>query len=364
MRGVYKDPKKPGVYCIHYYDHLHKRHRERVGPYDAAVTLYHKRKTECLLDKKLPQLGRHEIKFDEIAAECLAYCERHHRWPKKDLERLQTIEGEFGKRAAATIQPREIDTWLRSLGVAPATENRYKALMSLAYRLALQEGKVSVNPARLVPNRYENNVRVRWLTPDEESKLFDVAERHYRHKASIARFGMHTGLRRSEQASLTWADVDWHNRQVNIQRSKNGRSRSVPLNSDALLILSAAKLKSEAIATRRHDGRTVSLDARIFKMGSRADDGRERWLTRAAELAGIPHFTWHDLRHTFASRLRMKGVDLSVIKELLGHTTITTTERYAHISPSFHSDAVQKLVDFGQLTTTAGPDPKGTGASE
>jgi site-specific recombinase XerD len=86
--------------------------------------------------------------------------------------------------------------------------------------------------------------------------------------------------------------------------------------------------------------------AQIFKMPATAQEGGERWITRAAELAGIPHLTWHDLRHTFASRLRMKGVDLAMIKELLGHKTITTTERYAHISPSFHAEAVKKLVDF------------------
>lgn len=69
---------------------------------------------------------------------------------------------------------------------------------------------------------------------------------------------------------------------------------------------------------------------------------------RAVRCAAIPNFTFHDLRHTFASRLVMAGVDLATVKELMGHKDITMTLRYTHLSNDHKHDAVGKLVDFGR----------------
>jgi integrase len=69
-----------------------------------------------------------------------------------------------------------------------------------------------------------------------------------------------------------------------------------------------------------------------------------RWFTAACKEAGVKDFTWHSLRHTFASRLVMAGVDLRTVQELMGHRTITTTMRYAHLAPAHQAEAVERLV--------------------
>jgi site-specific recombinase XerD len=72
--------------------------------------------------------------------------------------------------------------------------------------------------------------------------------------------------------------------------------------------------------------------------------GNRHWFEDAVHQAGIRDFTWHDLRHTFASRLIMSGVDLRTVKELMGHKSIDMTCRYAHLAPAHEQAAVERLV--------------------
>jgi site-specific recombinase XerD len=80
-----------------------------------------------------------------------------------------------------------------------------------------------------------------------------------------------------------------------------------------------------------------------------------KWFTRACRAVGIKNFTWHSLRHTFASRLVMAGVDLRTVQELMGHRTITTTMRYAHLAPAHQAEAVERLV-VPQLAPVLAPE--------
>ncbi len=94
----------------------------------------------------------------------------------------------------------------------------------------------------------------------------------------------------------------------------------------------------EALYTKRpHDGRVCQSKHKRDLNDSRA------WFERCVEDAKIPHFTWHCLRHTFISRLVMKGVDLRTVQELAGHKTIAMTVRYAHLAPEHNQAAIEKL---------------------
>jgi integrase len=147
--------------------------------------------------------------------------------------------------------------------------------------------------------------------------------------------------------SLTWHDIDFRRRTVTIRAgyAKNGESRTVPMDEVLTTILKAAKLGSadgEKVFCSRHGTPYRSLRTAF---------------NQATRLAGVGDFTFHDLRHTFASRLVMAGVDLPTVKELLGHKDISMTMRYAHLSSDHKQAAVKKLEEVPAIFTTPSPTP-------
>jgi integrase len=147
---------------------------------------------------------------------------------------------------------------------------------------------------------------------------------------------LHTGFRASELRSLTWTDVEISRRMITVRAgyAKNGEARRVPMNQLLTDILKSVKLANSeygrVFCTR--DG----MPYRSFRSA----------FERAVRKAGIADFTFHDLRHTFASRLVMAGVDLPTVKELLGHRDISMTMRYTHLSSDHKQTAVGKLEQF------------------
>jgi integrase len=154
-----------------------------------------------------------------------------------------------------------------------------------------------------------------------------------------------TGLRRAELFSLQWEHVDFNTNvlTLTIPRTKAGRVRCVPMNSLVRELLRSlpSRLKGEWVLPSA-TGET-SLDSQNFM---------NRVFTPALKRAGLRDFRWHDLRHTFASRLVMKGVDIRTVQELLGHADIRMTLRYSHLSPAHLLDAVEKLTDERTGTNT------------
>jgi site-specific recombinase XerD len=84
----------------------------------------------------------------------------------------------------------------------------------------------------------------------------------------------------------------------------------------------------------------------VSKKRRAALEANRRWFERAIAEAKIRHFTWHCLRYTFASRWVMAGVDLSTLKDLMGHGSISMTDRYAHLAPKHYRDAIEKLTAY------------------
>jgi site-specific recombinase XerD len=114
-------------------------------------------------------------------------------------------------------------------------------------------------------------------------------------------------------------------------KSKNGNTRHIPLNSVAQAAF------QELFARSSGQGRVfVNMQGEPLK-------GYKHWFDPAVREAGISFFTWYCLRHTFASRLVMAGVDLRTVAELMGHKTIQMTMRYAHLAPAHKLAAVEKL---------------------
>lgn len=151
-----------------------------------------------------------------------------------------------------------------------------------------------------------------------------------------------TGLRKGCQYGLTWDMVDWNSRELHIPRTKNEEPLHVPLKDAAI---SALK-----IVFKSGDGK-----GRVFtsaKTGEPLENGRH-WFDDVVVQAKLKNFHWHDLRHTFASRLRMKGAPLEDIADLLGHKSLTMTRRYAHLGPN-NLHAVVSLLGASDPTSDTG----------
>ena len=147
---------------------------------------------------------------------------------------------------------------------------------------------------------------------------------------------VHTGLRRGSLFHLRWDHVDFLNRVLRIPRTKSGRPHAMPLNGTVLTTLQA--LHTQRLA----DCPFVFAHASGRMAGRPVQDVKNAFHT-ALELAEITDFTWHDLRHTFASWLIMKGASLRSVAELLGHRGLRMVMRYAHLSPAYLSAEVSLL---------------------
>ena len=141
-RGIFEKVPGSGVWWIHYYDASGKRRREKAGTKSTAVSLYHKRKAEALAGRKLPEnLRRALVSFSETANDTLAYADQHKRSARNDHSRMEKLLEWFGNRAADSLTPQEIEARFQAEEWTPATWNRYRALLSLTYRLAIRAGK-------------------------------------------------------------------------------------------------------------------------------------------------------------------------------------------------------------------------------
>jgi site-specific recombinase XerD len=343
-RGVFqKVAGKNSSWWIRYVDAQGRFRREKAGTKGAAIDLYRKRKTEALIGKKLPEKLRHAtVSFADIARDALAYSKTHKLSYRNDVCRMENLLRWFREYPADAVTPQDIERRFGQQEWSAATANRYRALLSLTYRLAIRNGKIKENPARLVRHRLEDNARIRFLSTDEETALRKAIESECPERISEFVLALNTGLRLSEQYGLTWADVSLARRVLTIPRSKNGSTRYVPLNQAALGAL-------ESLRKRTADAG--------FVCGGAA--GPRTWFEPALKKAKIANFSWHCIRHTFASRLVMAGVDIRTVQELMGHKTIAMTVRYAHLAPKHTLAAVERLDTPTVTPTDTTTDTKG-----
>jgi site-specific recombinase XerD len=336
-RGIFEKVPGSGESWIRYADASGRIRREKVGTVEAAETRLKIRKEEAKLGK-LPRLARERrpILFSKIADDVLAYADEHKRSAKDDHSRMVKLKEWFGECQADSITPNEIERYFETEDWTPATWNRYRALLSLTYRLAIRAGKVKENPARLVSHKTENNGRVRCLSREEEENLRNVIREKFPEHEPELDLALNTGLRLSEQYKASWTNVDFERRVLTIPLDKGGQTSHAPLNEAAMRAL--------LDLNRQHgQGKLVC--------GGRCSP--RSWFEATVEEAKIKDFTWHCLRHTFASRLVMTGADLRTVAELLRDKTLAMVMRYAHLAPDHKLAAVERMsASFVASTST------------
>lgn len=365
-RGVFERPTGSGVWWARYHDASGRLRREKAGTRGMAVKLYQKRKTQALQGRKLPEtIRRRQALVSDLLGLAADHVQSRYRGQrlgadKKDY-RYATLKAAFGNRPAEAVTAQEIERALSRLSEGrkwkPASFNRHKAFLSLAWRLGVESGKVQSSPVRLVHRRREDNGRVRWLSADDETKLRAVIEAQYPAELPAFELALHTGMRLSEQYGLQWNCVDFERRQITIPRSKHGGIRYIPLDDTAL----AALLRLRPRANGSGPVMVTGEAGHGYLVGHALKTPRE-WFSAACRKAEVADFSWHCLRHTFASRLVMAGVGLRTVQELMGHKTIAMTCRYAHLSPDHQAEAVRRLDGWGRKTDNETDTKTDTGA--
>jgi integrase len=360
-RGVYERDKGTGIWWIRYADQTGRIRREKAGTKGGALKLYAKRKTEVLQGKKLPeQLRAKAITFSELAEDAIEWAKANKRSWDDDVIRLKPLLEAFGSRPAESITPQDFERWLAACGVSrnrdskrkdkqwkPATFNRYKALLSMVFRQGMKNGRVSTNPAREIERLKENNGRDRYLLPREEAALRSAILSNCPERISELDIALHTGMRRGEQYGCDWSWVDLERQVLTVPRSKHGEKRRVYLNDAAVEAFKRLWQFSQG------EGMVF---AHLYN--SPKTTGARGWFEQALATASITNFRWHDLRHTFASRLVMRDVDIRTVQELMGHKTIAVTLRYAHLAPHHQLAAVQRLCDTFEAPQNGSTDTK------
>ena len=189
------------------------------------------------------------------------------------------------------------------------------------------------NPFPKISKPKESRGRVRFLSEDERQRLL-AACRQSRNKYVhiVVVLALSTGGRRGELLNLRWPDVNLKRGLLTFRETKNGETRSVPLTSYALDIL------TQLAQMRRPDTTLLFPDA----TGKRPLSIRDAF-EEAVKRAGVVNFHFHDTRHTFASYLAMNGASLMEIAEVLGHKTLQMVRRYAHLSEAHTAGVVARM---------------------
>lgn len=315
------------------YGHLH---REKIGPKALAEDEYHRRRTQARREEFCPrvQRGPRPVLFEDAAKEYLEWARTDKRSWMTDQHWLNRLRARFAGKTLDEITPQDVERFKADLAAerAVATVNRHLACLKHLYSRAIRDGNARNNPVKAVRLFQENNARVRWLAQEDETALLAVIPEPYRRFCQVA---IYTGLRKGELLDLIWERVDFKTGILTVGRSKHGDARRVPMSSLVQDVL-------------RRVPRSLG-ESLVFPGCRKVSHRFPDWI----KAAGLKDLHLHDLRHTFASRLAMAGVDILTIKELMGHKTLAVTLRCSHLSPGHQRQAVERLVAERSDTCTS-----------
>jgi integrase len=243
--------------------------------------------------------------------------------------------GYFGGKKLTQITPWAVDKYKSKRlkdesrlkrEITRSTVNRELACLKTMLNFAVGEGWISKNPLSGYRLFREKLNKLRVVTPEEFQKVYGEASEFLK---PILVTALNTGMRRSEILGLKWENVDLNKGYIRVEETKNNEPRNISINKTLNKALMSVKYKASGEYVFSREG----VPARTFKTAFNA----------AIRRAGVQRFTFHDLRHTFASNLVMAGVDLATVQELLGHKSILMTKRYSHPTPEHKKQAVEKL---------------------
>ena len=281
--------------------------------------------------------GKHKtVLFSEVEKKRNEYS-RRHKGHANDCSRMEWWNKRFKGRPAKSICAKDVEKGLDELRKTkkPETVNRYLVTLCAGFELAVINGRVDKNPCKYVKRYKDDDPKNRYLSKDEEQRLYKVLPDEYWRVAVFVSFN--TGLRKTEQLSLLWKDVDFSSEKITVRETKAGKIQYIDINTEVVKAFKELRSKPLDIGGRIF----YAISRKRKKSGYYELINQPFSLKEYLEKAGIEEFVWHDLRHTVVSRLVRMGVNLVTVKELARHSSIDTTLGYAHL----HKDDCRKAVD-------------------
>jgi integrase len=248
---------------------------------------------------------------------------------------FKTIDEFMGTKNVKDITGQDVHQYglhLRDMGLAPATINRKMSALRSVLKACVRDYNTLAKMPEFTWHR-ERSGRIRWLTDDEEKMVLGYFENDgfdwSYDMMDLIIILLDTGMRLSEALSMRPRDVDYDNNLIRLWITKNDLPRSIPM----------TKRVRSILLHRRNAWR----EDKFFAINHRQAGHQWKKCREALGFAEDTEFLLHTLRHTFASRLVQKGVDLYRVQRLLGHTDIRTTQRYAHLAPADLESAINVL---------------------
>lgn len=338
---MYK-PKDSQFWWASYIDSTGRRVRRSTGTADKkeAAALEAKWKLETHQQKKWDKEPSRT--FGELM---LAYMEgpsKDKRSHKRDWFSLTRLNEVFNGRELSSITATDVRQYIAkrtAAGVGPSTINKEIALFRVALNWARKELEWNISNPFAGRKLKEPQGRIRWITREESQRLIASAksEPNSQHVVDFIRLGLNTGMRSGEMLGLEWERVDLAANLVYLdaKHQKSGKIGSVPLNREAReAILSRARFRAENCP--------ASPWVFAHETGDRIKSVHKGFLGSCKRI-GLKDFHPHDLRHTCAAWLVQAGVSIREVAELLRHSDIRVTMRYAHLSPDNVRAAVSLL---------------------
>src|SRR6266702_3075895 len=309
-----------------------RRVRETVGPNKKiAEKVLSLRMAQVLENRFFPPsraLGR--MPFNEFAQMYLERAVSLMKSIRTERNRVKRWVKDLGMRPIGRITRAEIESWRREKmsRCKPATINRDLSRLRHMLNIAVEWELLEKSPMQGIKFLRENNARTRYLSLEESQRL--IASCIAAHIRALVTVALHSGMRLGEILNLRLYDLDFASGFILVRDSKNGESRHVPMDTILFALF------------RAYPRRPVTDLVFSSRCGGHIVDVRTGF-QNACKRAGLIDLHFHDLRHTFASQFVMSGGDLYILKEILGHKSITMTQRYAHLSPTYKIKAIDRM---------------------
>lgn len=293
------------------------------------------------------QIKKENISFDSVFKKYIEQSSRDKKKRTYEVERtfsqkwLIPLLGELPIKNISPFILEKLKKQMVDAGKAPKTIRHVLAIIQQVFNYARNHDLYNGdNPVSKVKKPSEDNRRSRFLSHEEAALLLDALQQVSSTTHNMALLSLHCGLRAGEIFSLTWNDIDFRNGTILIKDTKSGRNRN------AVMTSAVRKMFEQRTNHKTSD---IVFPSRIGTRMEEVSHTFDRVVTKLGFKANIKDrrqkVVFHTLRHTYASWLVMSGVDLYTVQRLMGHSTISMTERYSHLAPDHLKKAVSKLED-------------------